>query len=549
MNYLGEYKIDDYITFGVQLHKFASGAVFAPTGDVTYTFYENNNTGPTGGTLPQYGSKVGLYTTRIQLTSAAGFEVGKDYLIHIEATVDGVAAAELSMFRIVGNPKVDVDTIKGQAVTCSASVTVNPNIGTTQPVNFSSTGASALVKSDLIGILGTALTETAGYLAAGFKKFFNIATPVATVASVDQTGDSYGIVNHVTYGNAAIETEVAAIAANVSLIAPTTDASDSATLTYGTAISGTYVKTQTDDNDYYILAPVAVNGLDLTLDFAIGLGRAPVSIAINGYWNGSGRYCDVYVLDWILNVWDKLTNSTTRMNHRTSDANYTYPLNREHIDPDTGAVSVRFVSPSVTTTDRLRLDRVVVGTVDSSTGASASITSQDVWTYATRTLTSTGGEPVDTDAIATAVAAAILTNPAYPILTDSNGYVTSNVTGTVTVSGDVTLAASQPNYAPATVANFTTLNANILALGSPAQASDVPTDTEVATAVWDLANGIRTGTTPRQALRLVLTSQIGDVSGAETAQVTVFKEGTTAAAIIATVDQYGNRTVTSLDKT
>lgn len=35
---------------------------------------------------------------------------------------------------------------------------------------------------NLIAILGTILTETAGYLAAGFKKWFNVATPVLTVA-------------------------------------------------------------------------------------------------------------------------------------------------------------------------------------------------------------------------------------------------------------------------------------------------------------------------------------------------------------------------------
>jgi hypothetical protein len=41
-------------------------------------------------------------------------------------------------------------------------------------------------------MLGTALTEgAAGRLAAGFQGCFNVATPVFTVASVNQTGDSY----------------------------------------------------------------------------------------------------------------------------------------------------------------------------------------------------------------------------------------------------------------------------------------------------------------------------------------------------------------------
>ncbi len=62
--------------------------------------------------------------------------------------------------------------------------------------------ASGVVKADLVSILATALTETGGYLAAGFKKFFNIQTPVATVESVDQTGNSYAVVSHADHGNA-----------------------------------------------------------------------------------------------------------------------------------------------------------------------------------------------------------------------------------------------------------------------------------------------------------------------------------------------------------
>lgn len=38
--------------------------------------------------------------------------------------------------------------------------------------------------ADLSRILGTALTETAGLIAAGFKKFFNVATPTGTVNSL-----------------------------------------------------------------------------------------------------------------------------------------------------------------------------------------------------------------------------------------------------------------------------------------------------------------------------------------------------------------------------
>jgi hypothetical protein len=44
--------------------------------------------------------------------------------------------------------------------------------------------ANGNIKASLVEILTTALTETAGLLAAGFKKFFNVAAPTATCLSL-----------------------------------------------------------------------------------------------------------------------------------------------------------------------------------------------------------------------------------------------------------------------------------------------------------------------------------------------------------------------------
>ncbi len=57
---------------------------------------------------------------------------------------------------IADTQKIDVNTIKTQAVTCAAGVTVNVNVGTTQPVNFSGTGATAYVKGDVTQWLAVA---------------------------------------------------------------------------------------------------------------------------------------------------------------------------------------------------------------------------------------------------------------------------------------------------------------------------------------------------------------------------------------------------------
>lgn len=77
----------------------------------------------------------------------------------------------------------DIQTIKTQAVTCSAGVTVNPNVGTTQPINFTGTGASALAKIDAIdwnsvavtGMPMPTYTQPSGFLAATFPT--NVASP------------------------------------------------------------------------------------------------------------------------------------------------------------------------------------------------------------------------------------------------------------------------------------------------------------------------------------------------------------------------------------
>jgi hypothetical protein len=57
---------------------------------------------------------------------------------------------------------------------------------------------SGVIKSNLSQILGTALTETAGQIAAGFKKFFNIATPASTMDSLTLVATATSVTNGVT---------------------------------------------------------------------------------------------------------------------------------------------------------------------------------------------------------------------------------------------------------------------------------------------------------------------------------------------------------------
>lgn len=76
----------------------------------------------------------------------------------------GKVPATLNATDVTGNVACDLQTVKTQTVTCSAGVTVNANVGTTQPVNFTGSGGSALVKSDAVDINSVA----AGSATIGF---------------------------------------------------------------------------------------------------------------------------------------------------------------------------------------------------------------------------------------------------------------------------------------------------------------------------------------------------------------------------------------------
>lgn len=125
---------------------------------------------------------------------------------------------------IDGSGRVDVSKVGGTSQTArdlGASVLLSPGTGTGQ-LDIT----SGVVKANLVQILSTALTETVGgYLAAAFKKLFDVVTPVLTAASVNQTGDAYGRVGAAGAGLTALgDTRIANLDAAVTSRAVTGDA-------------------------------------------------------------------------------------------------------------------------------------------------------------------------------------------------------------------------------------------------------------------------------------------------------------------------------------
>lgn len=198
--------------------------------------------GKTGATLTIYASKNGAAhaaitptVTELDSTNAPGVyklafttthtnTVG-ELQLHITATgadpadykwnvsariLDDLAYPATSGRSIVvdANGLVDANTVKlgptgsGTPQTArdiGASVLLSSGTGTGQ-LDFT----SGVVKANLAQILGTALTETAGQIAAAFKQFFNIASPTSTmnvITTVTTTTTATNLTNAPTAGD------------------------------------------------------------------------------------------------------------------------------------------------------------------------------------------------------------------------------------------------------------------------------------------------------------------------------------------------------------
>lgn len=101
--YLGEWQIDDVLTFTVTTHTFATGALTDADGDPAYRVYEDETgTAILIGTMAKLddANTTGHYSEQITLSAANGFEVGKTYSIYIAATVSSVTGGAVRSFQV-----------------------------------------------------------------------------------------------------------------------------------------------------------------------------------------------------------------------------------------------------------------------------------------------------------------------------------------------------------------------------------------------------------------------------------------------------------------
>jgi len=152
-------------------------------------------------------------------------------------------------------------------------------------------------------------------------------------------------------------------------------------------------------------------------------------------------------------------------------------------------------------------------------------------------------QPLDDDAIRAALglAAADLDTQLAAIPTaaeNADAVRTELATELDRIDADITSRLAAGDY---TAPDNDGIGTIITALG------DIPDADENADALLDRANGVETGYTMRQAARLILSSTVAKLSGAETTTITIRDIGDTKNRIVATVDASGNRSVIETD--
>lgn len=310
--------------------------------------------------------------------------------------------------------------------------------------------AGQTIAANLTQILGTALTETSGLIAAAFKKFFNVATPTGTVNSLPD------------------------------------------------AVAG------------------AASGLAIVGSV---MGKSPATLAAGDVSGNLPADVKAYT------VQPTPTIDDTAANHIA-----------DHV------------------LDEAIADHAGVGTVGKTVGDNLNA---PVGSIPTNPMLATAKPTVGGYDTGQDPATLLLVTPANKINTDAANAVKIQKMAVTLAAADVSnnlpvdvkAYTVQPTVTNATLADAAITAAKFAADAIDANALKADAATEIANALLDLANGIETGHTPRQALRTIYAASAGKVSGADGATVTIRDVTDNRDAIVATVDANGNRSAVTLDET
>lgn len=406
--------------------------------------------------------------------------------------------------------KVDLETIKTQAVTCAGAVTVGAKVGAAEVILFTGTGASALVKADGVDLGGQAVSATKA-----------VTTDVLTDGVKVSVGTGAGQIN-VSSGKVPATVAVGDLANN-SMTAAALAADAVAEIADGVVDEvltahriknslADYVKRGGGGSTVTLFAGTAQAGATLTITLATdvpataNLLNQNLVIITGGTGAGQTRRIVAYSAARVCTVdraWVVAPNATST---------YEIMAAASSIMADEGTVvaatstTIQLATSAPTGDGALDgamvtitsgngdgetkiLSNYVGSTRTADVDSAWSVTPNSSSTYAVIPTAQSAGDSGGGTTAPTIqeIQSALLKNTSNPILTDADGHVTADVTGTVTVSGEVTLAASQPSYAPAKAGDAMALTSAYDAAKTAATQTSVDTiDTNVDTLITNI---------------------------------------------------------------
>lgn len=145
------------------------------------------------------------YVTITPATAPNSFILGADYFAFVaNGTVGGTSVIGYPLGRFsLGNRGIqNVNATQINAVSTGSVTTIAANVGTTQPINFTGSAGSALVKSDMVDVAGAASQGAAGYVGIDWSKVTSQTTAVnLTATTVSSVTGAVGSVTGNVGGN------------------------------------------------------------------------------------------------------------------------------------------------------------------------------------------------------------------------------------------------------------------------------------------------------------------------------------------------------------
>ncbi len=425
-------------------------------------------------------------------------------------------------------------THTGAVIPTVTDVTTKTGYSLTQafPANFASmalsVGGSVTVgtNSDKAGyslVAGTGLGNQTANLTGNVSGSVGSVTGL-TVANLDATISSRASATNLATVASYIDTEIAAIQAKTDLIpaSPAAVSDIPTTSAIATAVAGTQVLSRLD-------SMIEANGSGQFRFDTIALELAPT-----GGGGGGGA------TDWTVDERTAIRSILGIPGSGTTPADPTVGI----LDAIRDQLPDNFAALEINTDGEVLLQPlqpgVTIPTVTTVSNAVVLPTIPTAWVTA---------DGIATDAIGAAEISASAVTKIQTGLLASESYVAPDNATIATIDTAVGLIIEKTNLIPSEPASRTNITAasgvTVSAIGSNAITADAiaaDAGTELANALLDLANGVETSTTLRQAIRLIVAAAAGKVNGAAGSTVNIRNLADTLNRITATVDADGNRT-------